>query len=216
MEIRGSGLRLAGLRGCLVAGVLLVSLLSASVVGYAVRGTPEPLHGTVAETPQESISNAETYPVNFTEQGLPFGSNWSLTLLGHVWNEGNLSLVVFESNGSYAYSGYSSVASPNPFVNGSFTVQGHPVTIALTWQSTEYAGPTEARNSGGGDTVFALAVLLAAGLVITVATLAVVSRKQGPIPPAPRSPNSAGEPRAAPPADPPDDAVAQDPLRHML
>ena len=193
MEIRGSGLRLAGPRGCLVAGVLLVSLFSASLVGYAVRGTPEPLPGTVAETPQVSISNAETYPVNFTEQGLPSGSNWSLTLLGHVWNEGNLSLVVFEPNGSYAYSGYSSVASPNPFVNGSFTVQGHPVTIALTWQSIyRIAGPTHAaRSSGGGDTVFALAVLLAAGLVITVATLAVVSRKQGPIPPAPRSPNSA-------------------------
>ena len=64
-----------------------------------------------------------TFPVKFTENGLPAGTTWSVDLNGSVQASGTTTITFSEANGSYAYS----VTSTNPTygaVGGLVTVDG--------------------------------------------------------------------------------------------
>ena len=73
-----------------------------------------------------------TYPVSFSETGLPTGTSWSVTLNGAM-KSGTGSIVFTEPNGSYSFSvgvvsGY--IAS---LTSGTFTVSGAAVSKGITF-----------------------------------------------------------------------------------
>lgn len=74
-----------------------------------------------------------TYPVNFTETGLPSGTSWSVTLNGTLLHSTGTSVATVEPNGTYPYTvgavaGYG--ATP---ASGSVTVGGTSVSVAITF-----------------------------------------------------------------------------------
>ena len=74
-----------------------------------------------------------TYPVTFSESGLPPGTSWSITLNGAPSSSTTSTIAFTEQNGSYSYtvgtvSGYA--ASPS---SGSVTVTGSSVSKAITF-----------------------------------------------------------------------------------
>lgn len=75
-----------------------------------------------------------TYPVTFTEKGLPSGTPWSVTLGGStLGSSSGSSLVLREPNGSYSYavgvvSGYLSVPS-----SGNVAVTGAGVSVSIVF-----------------------------------------------------------------------------------
>lgn len=76
-------------------------------------------------------SRTATYPVTFTESGLPAGTQWSVTLNGTTESSAATSIVFDEANGTYSYqvtpvSGYS--ASPS---TGSVGVRGSALTQTI-------------------------------------------------------------------------------------
>ncbi len=73
------------------------------------------------------------YPVDFTESGLPSGTNWSVTVGGVAFTTSGTTVYANESDGDYAYTigsvtGYT--ASP---ASGTVDVDGGPVTTAITF-----------------------------------------------------------------------------------
>ncbi len=74
-----------------------------------------------------------TYPVNFTESGLPSATQWTVTLGGTPKSSSTTTISFTEANGSYSFSvgavtGYS--ASPN---SGAADVAGAPVDQAIVF-----------------------------------------------------------------------------------
>ncbi|EQD72490.1 thermopsin precursor, partial [mine drainage metagenome] len=78
-----------------------------------------------------------TYPVRFTESGLPNGTSWSVTL-GGVTQSSTTTVIDFqEPNGSYTYR----LASNMPEYGapgGSFVVTGSPVFVYVTFTKLTY------------------------------------------------------------------------------
>ena len=73
------------------------------------------------------------FPVTFSEKGLSSGTTWSVALNGTTFFANGTSIVVYESNGTHAYtvgavSGYT--ASPS---SGSISVNGAGVSLAITF-----------------------------------------------------------------------------------
>jgi PKD repeat protein len=86
--------------------------------------------------------------VTFTETGLPSGTSWSVTLGGTLASSTTSTLQFAEANGSYAYSiGVVTGYGTNPS-NGTLTVIGAPLSIAVAFEKvyaltfTETALPT--------------------------------------------------------------------------
>ena len=80
-----------------------------------------------------SIIGPSYYSLNFTETGLPTGTNWSVTLNGQTQSSTISTITFNEPNGTYAYtvgavSGYT--ASPS---SGSVTVNGVSRTVSITF-----------------------------------------------------------------------------------
>ncbi len=80
-----------------------------------------------------------TFDVSFTETGLPAGTLWTVNLSGSVLSS-TTSTITFTgfTNGTYAYnilgvSGYFSSIS-----TGALTVNGHSVSMGVTWNKTAY------------------------------------------------------------------------------
>ncbi len=115
-----------------------------SVSGY----TPSPSSGSL--TVKGSATGvsitftaipAGSYPVTFTESGLPTGTNWSVTLGGSTLSSTTSTIIFTEPNGTYPYtvgsvSGYT--ASPS---SGNVTVSGAAHSISITFTKTP-TGPT--------------------------------------------------------------------------
>jgi hypothetical protein len=79
------------------------------------------------------------YPVNFTETGLPTGTQWSVDLNGSLETSTTSYFTVSEINGTYPFkvegvAGY--IATP---LSGTVVVNGAPVLQSLTFASVEYA-----------------------------------------------------------------------------
>ncbi|MGC8674645.1 MAG: hypothetical protein ACP5TI_05995, partial [Thermoprotei archaeon] len=120
-----------------------------SVSGY----TASPSSGsvTVSGATSEAITFTKilptTYPVTFTESGLPSGATWSVTLSGQTQFSTTDEVVFSEAAGTYSYSvsppaGYS--ASPS---NGSITVEGPSVSQAIKFTTTTFSASLLANPS---------------------------------------------------------------------
>ena len=73
-----------------------------------------------------------TYPVEFTEQGLPSGSNWSVTVNGTLYSSNTTQITVPLLNGSYPYS-FGSVANYTAPPGGTLTVQGSAPSVTAQY-----------------------------------------------------------------------------------
>jgi DNA-binding beta-propeller fold protein YncE len=85
-----------------------------------------------------AIPTAGSYPVVFTERGLPFGTNWSIDLGGIPEISSLSSLSYLLPNGTYSYtigpvSGYTLNREP-----ASITVSGANTTVSLTFTRVTY------------------------------------------------------------------------------
>ena len=107
-----------------------------AVPGYA----PTPATGnlTVLGAPDWqnltfSPSSGPTYPVVFTESGLPNGTLWAATLAGSPLFSNSTNLTFFESNGTYAWS-VGNVTGYTPTVHGgNLTVAGIEVNQSVVF-----------------------------------------------------------------------------------
>ncbi len=83
--------------------------------------------------------NVRTYAVTVEEQGLETGTNWGLSVNGHVYTSTADSMVIYLPNGTYSYS----LMSINGFVpseySGSFVVSGSTDTIQVQYTQNEYS-----------------------------------------------------------------------------
>ncbi|MFZ0830733.1 MAG: hypothetical protein WAN40_06305 [Thermoplasmata archaeon] len=114
-----------------------------------VNGTPLPVASTlpagdVPVLPPLSVVVLEgpavpppvTYPVEFDENGLPAGSNWSVSVNGTAHGSSSSTLSLLEPNGTFAFSvkpptGYEALPA-----NGSFIVSGGPVLESIAFSAT--------------------------------------------------------------------------------
>lgn len=109
---------------------------------------------TTGGTLTANFSAIGTYPVTFTESGLPSGTAWSVTVGGTtVWSSGPTNTLSL-SNGTYSYSvngistgsGIRYGATPSA---GSFTLNGAGYSRTLTYTSQVYL-VTQASPATGG------------------------------------------------------------------
>ena len=82
--------------------------------------------------------NLVTYTITFTENGLPSGTSWSVTLNNITKTSTNATITISEPNGSYSYiissiSGYRANA-----YSGTINVNGNQVVINITWTIITY------------------------------------------------------------------------------
>jgi len=82
----------------------------------------------------------EVYPVAFTENGLPAGLNWSVTVNGTSWPSNSSTLIFPEPNGTYSYSIASADQQYQSLpVTGSFTVAGAALAQSVEFQLVVYS-----------------------------------------------------------------------------
>jgi YVTN family beta-propeller protein len=122
------------------------------VAGYT--GSPSSGSVTVDGTPvNQSVEFTATtpsdYAANFTESGLPVETNWSVTVGGTTHLSTSNTVAFTEANGSYPYSvGSAAGYGPNPS-NGTFTVSGVPVSVAIAYSPVYALNFTETTLSPG-------------------------------------------------------------------
>ncbi len=113
---------------------------------YAVDPTPgfraSPLNGSVdvvgASVAVAITESAVTYPVTWTETGLPYATHWSVTIAGTPVSGNGTQLAHSESNGTYPFElgavpGF--VAIPT---SGNVTVDGNPVAVSVAFSAFDY------------------------------------------------------------------------------
>jgi hypothetical protein len=124
------------------------SIVSEMAVGYEPYATScDPVRGLCYVSNLEGgtisiLSHAPTYPVTFTETGLPAGTTWS-TVLGGVQLTTTANAITFhEPNGSFGYAvGAVTGYTPNPS-SGSVVVDGAAVDRTVTFSSNATSPPT--------------------------------------------------------------------------
>ncbi len=119
---------------------------------------------------------AETYPVTFTESGLPGGTTWNVTVLGGPNGSSNgttISLAL--PNGSYTYKPKSS-DSKYAATNGSFSIDGAGLSENVTFSLVTYTVKFAEAGLPGGMT---WNVTLAASLKNTTSTSISYSEPNG-------------------------------------
>ena len=77
-----------------------------------------------------------TYPVTFTESGLPSGTSWTLVFDGHTYILTNTSYVFYEPNGTYSYS---ATSKDYKNLSGSVTINGSSQSVALSFKLQTYS-----------------------------------------------------------------------------
>jgi hypothetical protein len=107
-----------------------------TVSGYVANSTSGSLvvqGAAVARAITFTPTSVPTYPVSFTETGLPHGTDWAVTLAGTTHTSTNDMVSFDEPNGSFPYS-VSLVAgyATNPS-NGNVSVAGAPVPLTVTF-----------------------------------------------------------------------------------
>ena len=103
--------------------------------GYAcLRSHGQGTISVIATAPSSS-----TYPANFSESGLPAGTNWSVTLNGTTRYSTNSTIKFSEPNGTYNYTvGVVSGYIPRP-THGSVILRGSPNTQSITFSRLNYS-----------------------------------------------------------------------------
>ncbi len=74
-----------------------------------------------------------TYPVTFTEGGLPLGTNWSVTFDGQTQNTTGYVLAFAVPNGTFSYAVNSSSLETPSAPSGSLSVSGAPLAVNISW-----------------------------------------------------------------------------------
>jgi len=158
---------------------------------------------TIQFTASASVT-PPTYPVTFTEGGLPSGTSWSVTLNGTPQSSTSASMVFDVANGTLSYtvgavSGYTIGQA-----SGTITVAGHSVSETVQFTSTGGAPPTGKNNSTSSASVLGLppveGYLLIALIIVVLAILAAVAiwsrnrKKVAPNPPSAADPSNAPAP----------------------
>jgi Thermopsin len=94
-----------------------------------------------------------TYPVQFSETGLPAGTSWTATLGGNPQSSTSSSITFNVINGSYAYSIASgnSHYAPNVY-SGSVLISGAGQSVPITFSSVTYAVTFSESGLPSGDT----------------------------------------------------------------
>jgi hypothetical protein len=123
-------------------------------------------------------SSIATYAVTFTETGLPVGTNWSVTLDGLTRSSVTAAITFTEGNGSFSYSVGAVVDYASNPSNGTLTVNGGPLSVALTLTRvysitfTEYGLPSGSNWSvtltGGSSSVILFSSLASGSVPVTV------------------------------------------------
>ena len=156
----------------------------ASPAGYTA--TPASGSLTVAgKAVSESVAFAKstsktTIPVNFTETGLPSGTNWSVTVNGTTESSTTATITFQEVDGTYSYvvkslSGYTS--SPS---SGRISVTGSSVGLVITFTSKTNQS-TGLLDLPGYDGYILIGVIVA---VVVAAVALLLLRKRSPPAPA--------------------------------
>ena len=104
------------------------------------------------------VSVTKTYSVTLTESGLAGGTAWSVTLGGTLQGSNSSSNVFVEPNGTYSFtvspvSGYSVTPS-----SGSVTVNGGPVSQAITFRPTGASTVTFTQSGLPGGTNWSVTI----------------------------------------------------------
>ena len=104
-----------------------------SVSGYAATPSSSSLMLSGYPVTESITFSPKTYPVTFTETGLPSGTTWSITLNGQTFTSLTSTITFSEPNGSYSYSigsisGYTT--SPS---SGLVTVSGSNLDEAIVF-----------------------------------------------------------------------------------
>ncbi|MCI4318903.1 MAG: hypothetical protein L3K23_02065 [Thermoplasmata archaeon] len=216
---RPGSVRLSFGRALLVGGALVLTLFAALSSAPSSGTASGPTTLLNFGEPAVSPSSAATYPVNFTEHGLPQGAAWNLTLLGHTWNSTASSLQLVESNGSFSYSAASAAFPGNWSANGTFVVAGKGVTVLVLLTTPS---PSHAPTAGAAATqplAPSFWLFTAGFLVVVVVAVAVgiaARRRKGDLPRPPTPPTSSLPPPVVDATVQPPASDDSDPLSHML
>jgi hypothetical protein len=115
---------------------------TSTLTGYTVA----PANGSVvidgANTSVNLTFTELRYAANFVETGLPFGSNWGVTLGGHSENSTGAAIAFTEPNGTYAFAIAAEAGWAASPTNGSITVNGAATRTTVAWTAStpaEYA-----------------------------------------------------------------------------
>jgi hypothetical protein len=94
------------------------------------------VNGSDVDVPISWATNA--YPVWFNETGLPAGTVWWVTLNGTPEGAETSSFTFYEPDGSYSYAVGPLSGWSTPRHDGSVTVRGSPVSVAVPWTQVTY------------------------------------------------------------------------------
>ncbi len=134
----------------------------AAVPGYAANRTSGSV--TVSGAPVNvsigfTITTARTYPVNFTESGLPSGTTWSLLFRGNsVTSDSRAWIEVSEPNDTYAFSIPSLANWTGEPSRGNVTVAGVPVAEGIAFEFT-YQLTFSVPNGTSADTPWSVTLV---------------------------------------------------------
>ena len=96
-------------------------------------------HGQGTISVISTAPSSSTYPANFSESGLPAGTNWSVTLNGTTRYSTTSTIKFSEPNGTYNYTvGVVSGYIPRP-THGSVILRGGPNTQSITFSRFNYS-----------------------------------------------------------------------------
>jgi List-Bact-rpt repeat protein len=144
----GAVVNLSALAG---PGELFVGWTGFGSGAYTGPVNPAPVVLDAPVTEQARFDPATTYPVTYTESGLPAGTSWSVTTNGVRATSTSPTVVFNEANGSYSFGvptaragANGSVYVPTPTF-GSLTVFGGPVRESIQFATT--AAPTTSPGS---------------------------------------------------------------------
>ena len=101
----------------------------------------EPAVGSVTIAHSETFQVRYTYAVTFTESGLPLATPWTVTAGGIVGTSTSTTIVVYLTNGTYAFSVHTVAGYLRSPASGRLTVAGAPVGVSITFTARSHAPP---------------------------------------------------------------------------
>jgi sugar lactone lactonase YvrE len=125
-----------------------------------------------------------TYPVTFTETGLPTGTNWSVLIGGKTYYSTTSTVVAQEPNGTFGYEVNPPAGYTATDLSGSVLVSSGPASAKVSFTSTA------STTSGVPGTTILLGAIAVAVIAAVVGILLWRGRKGGATSPAPGAPPS--------------------------
>lgn len=110
--------------------------VTGSAPGYSatpVNGTITVAGAAVAVLVRFSGSGVVTYPVTFTETGLPSGTSWSVVLDGRTGSSSSTSIPFAEPNGTWGFNVGTVAGYRGTPGGGTITVEGGSVSVTITF-----------------------------------------------------------------------------------